>query len=107
MLPVKRTRSIFKKVNLLLIKGADRLTAGELVQINEVAERSGAVIYVSIPSWQIFLSIPVLQQREVWELLRKSGYDSVRITRKVNARSTLQLRGKRSGPSAIASHEKI
>lgn len=89
-----RSTAIFRKVNLLLMKGADRLTGEELVRIAQVAEEAGAVIYISIPSWQVLLGVPEDHRKQVLESLRDQGYDSVKITRKLEPGSALQLRGK-------------
>ncbi|GEM_PF-2000008 len=86
--------SSFKRVNLLLMKGADRLTGEDLFRITEVAEQAGAAIYVSLPSWQILLAAPVMQQQEISEKLRERGYDSVKVTRKLDQGSALKLKGK-------------
>lgn len=94
-----RNGSIFRKVNLALMKGADRLTGEELVRITELAEPAGAVIYISIPSWQDLLAVPVTQQQQVVGNLRDRGYDSVRVTRKLDQRAILQLRGKKNALS--------
>lgn len=94
MLRQMRSLSNFKRVNLLLMKGADRLTGEDLFRITEVAEQSGAVIYVSLPSWQILLAAPPMQQQQVLEKLRERGYDSVKVTRKLDQGVALRLRGK-------------
>jgi hypothetical protein len=94
-----RRAVIFRKVNLLLMKGADRLTGEDLVRIAQVAEEAGAVIYISIPSWQVLLGVPGGQQEQVLEDLRERGYDSVKVARKLEQGSALELRGKVSdGP---------
>jgi len=90
---------IFRKVNLLLMKGADRLTGEDLVRIAQVAEGAGAVIYISIPSWQVLLGVPGGQQEQVLKALRERGFDSVKVTRKLEEGSALQLKGRVSeGP---------
>jgi hypothetical protein len=94
MLNTMRRPSTFKKVNLLLMKGADRLTGEDLVQITQVAEQAGAAIYISIPSWQVLMGVPGVQHQQVLETLRKRGYDSVKVTRKLDGGSTLQLSGR-------------
>ncbi len=94
MLRTMRSPSIFKKINLVLMKGADKLTGNDLVRIAQVAEQAGAVIYVSLPSWQVLLAVPVMQQQQVSESLHERGYDSARVTRKLDRDSTLQLRGR-------------
>ena len=105
MLTTMRRQSVFKKVNLLLMKGADRLTGGDLFRITEVAEQAGAVIYVSIPSWQVLLAVPVTQQQRVLENLRERGYDSIKVTRKLTQGSALQLRGK--GGEVAAQNQQV
>ena len=89
-----RSAMVFRKVNLLLMKGADRLTGEDLVRIAQVAEEAGAVIYISIPSWQVLLGVPGDHRKQVLESLRDRGYDSVKVARKLEPGSALQLRGK-------------
>lgn len=91
MLQAKKSQTVFKKVNLVLMKGADRLTGDDLVRITKVAEEAGASLYISVPSWQVFLGVPVTQQQQVLIKLRERGYDSVRVTRKVDHGFPLQL----------------
>lgn len=91
MLRARKSQMIFKKVNLVLMKGADRLTGDDLVRITKVAEEAGATLYISVPSWQVFLGVPVTQQQQVLIKLRERGYDSVRVTRKVDHGFPLQL----------------
>ncbi|WDT75531.1 MAG: hypothetical protein MPW16_19960 [Candidatus Manganitrophus sp.] len=99
MLQARKSQTIFKKVNLVLMKGADRLTGDDLVRITKVAEEAGATLYISVPSWQVFLGVPVTQQQQVLIKLRERGYDSVRVTRKVDHGFPLQLSEDRSGAS--------
>lgn len=100
MLSLMRSRArsgvTFRKVNLLLMKGADRLTGEDLVRIAQVAETAGAAIYISIPSWQVLLGVPGNRQGEVLEALRKRGYDSIKVARKLEQGSALQLKGRAS-----------
>lgn len=90
MLRATKSQMVFKKVNLVLMKGADRLTGDDLVQITKIAEAAGATLYISVPSWQIFLGVPVTQQQHVLQSLREKGYDSVKVTRKVDHGFPLQ-----------------
>ena len=99
MLRARKSQMIFKKVNLVLMKGADRLTGDDLVRITKVAEEAGASLYISVPSWQVFLGVPVTQQQQVLIKLRERGYDSVRVTRKVDHGFPLQLSEDRSEAS--------
>jgi len=85
---------VSKRVSLVLKERADRFTGDDLLRISEAAGQAGAVLHISLRSWQVFVGVPSMSQDKLMEALREMGYDSIRVVEKLNQGFTLGARAK-------------